>query len=83
MYSLGFFHPVLLFGPVRLLFFQNFPPPTFIRPLTFIMHFRVPAFGFEIKHHVLAAILNKGHSEIVAALGIFYKLFKEVAEIYK
>ena len=47
------------------------------------MHLRVPAFGFEIKHHVLVAILNEGHSEIVAALGIFYKLFKEVAEIYK
>ena len=43
----------------------------------------VPAFGFEIKYHVLAAISNKGHFEIVAALGIFYNLFKEAADIYR
>ena len=42
VYSLGFFHPVLLFGPVCLLVFQNFPPRMFIRTRTFIRHLRVP-----------------------------------------
>ena len=36
-----FFHPVLLFRPVCLLVFQNFPPRTFIRTHMFIRHFRV------------------------------------------
>ena len=37
---MDFFHLVLLFEPVRLLFFQNFPSHTFIRTRTFIKHFR-------------------------------------------
>ena len=41
VHSLTFFDPVLLFGPVRLLVFQNFPPGTFIRNRTFIRHLRV------------------------------------------
>ena len=36
-----FFFPVLLFGPVCLLFFQNLPPRTFIWTRTFIRHLRV------------------------------------------
>ena len=41
VYSLVFFHTVLLFGPIRLLVFQHFPPCTFIRTRTFIRHLRV------------------------------------------
>ena len=38
---MSFFHPVLLFGLVCLLFFQNVPPRTFIWTCTFIRHLRV------------------------------------------
>ena len=43
----GFFCPVLLFGPVRLLFFQNFPPRTFIR------HLRVYHYGLRQKRQYM------------------------------
>ena len=36
-----FFPSRLFFGPIRLLIFQNFPPPTFIRTRTSIRHLRV------------------------------------------
>ena len=38
---INFFYPVLLFGPIHLLVFQDFPPRTFIRTRMFIRHLRV------------------------------------------
>ena len=50
---MDFFLPVLLFGPVHLLFFQNFPPRTFIRNRTFNRHLRVYHYGLRQKRQYM------------------------------